>query len=130
MSKFILENCPKNENGHWMAKTRDGRDVVIFTDKALAKDYSLVGEFQDTDGSWSGSDWTSDGIWYTEDASEGCMNLISPPPKKTLDFWVNVYEDGTPGSTHRTKGDADACASSGRTACVHIVHEYTPGEGV
>lgn len=127
MSKFILENCPKNENGHWMAKTRDGKDVVIYTDKGQGL-FNLVGEML-CGIEWCTASWNR-GAFLSKGESDN--DLISPPPpKRVLDFWVNVYGDGLlSGDIYMSESTANIAAASSRTACVHIVHEYTPGEGV
>lgn len=58
------------------------------------------------------------------------IDLFQVPQKRTLDVWVNVYADGTTGSVRNSKEDADYHRLHNRIACLHIVREYTEGEGL
>lgn len=56
-----------------------------------------------------------------------------PPPKKTGEFWVNVYSFGEGvilNAPHKTREDADQCAKfcNNRIACVHS--KWTEGDGL
>lgn len=50
-------------------------------------------------------------------------------PKRVLDCWVNVYEDGA-GFFFRSLEQANDCVIGKRIACLHIVQEYEEGEGL
>jgi hypothetical protein len=63
-------------------------------------------------------------------SSPGC-DLINIPEKRTLDCWVNVYDRKcAPVCEYSSRSYADASAGPDRIACLHIVQEYTVGEGL
>jgi hypothetical protein len=62
---------------------------------------------------------------------ESAHDLIEARPKVRVDFWVNVYEDGTvANATWEDRKDADRIAGSDRIACIHIEREVEEGEGL
>ena len=56
--------------------------------------------------------------------------LVEVKPKRTIEFWVNVYPENT-NEIFETKEQADE-ASFGypRTACLHFTREFEKGEGL
>ena len=54
--------------------------------------------------------------------------LFNAPEKRTLDYWVNIYPKS--GTFYSSKESADRFHDPERIACVHIVQEFTVGEGL
>lgn len=71
--------------------------------------------------------WKSDGKFDMTHKSE--YDLIQVPVKHTLDVWLNIYPSGA-SYNYETKEIADSRAAQRRIACLHIVREYTEGEGL
>lgn len=63
------------------------------------------------------------------DGANGALDLINIPEKRTIEFWINVYPRER-DTLHNSKTEADTMALPGRTECLHIVREYTEGEGL
>ncbi len=56
------------------------------------------------------------------------LDLINTPEKRTVEFWMNVYPSHV-GAGFTAKSVADTVGSA-RIACLHIVREFTVGEGL
>ncbi len=67
----------------------------------------------------------SSGMLY---ASPGSYDLL--PPVRKIEGWVNVYANGGSSGIHHTRESADRAVCRERIACLHIVREYTQGEGL
>lgn len=110
-------------------KTRDGREVKIFMVDGGGT-HPVLGAI--TNGTkWTPFMWTNDGIMsYIGNPGD---DLIEVKPVRKLDIWVNVYEFQPNNTAHPSKMQADYQDEGRvlpRVACVHIVKEYTEGEGV
>lgn len=87
-------------------------------------DYPIIGVYWH--GGWLIATWRRDGL---RAEGEHGSDLMPPAPvKNTLEFWVNVYSSGR--DQFNTREEADKCAVSTRTACLHIIREYEEGEGL
>lgn len=73
--------------------------------------------------------WLADGKALQEPFSDRDFDLINTPQRHVLDVWVNVYE-GRVSSPFESKMRCDAVARVNRTACIHVVQEFTEGEGL
>ena len=122
--KFKLEDCPKNENGHWTCKTTRGYDVVLFTDKAQSL-RPLVGEYCTEFGTRFLHAWDVTGQNIDSDM---CGNLVSPAKRIKVEFWVNVHE-GDRWDVYVTRREADENMND-RIACHHFCKEIGKGEGL
>lgn len=82
---FDLNKCPKNEEGHWVAQTRDGRRVIIVCGNAPGEQ-PLVG-LRSGDG--FPASWDSDGSYFR--GGKSGSDLISPPTKQTalVEIWTH-----------------------------------------
>ena len=50
---------------------------------------------------------------------DGCLILVNvPEPKRSGEFWVNIYADGYSGISWRSRKEADNCLTPGRISCV------------
>lgn len=108
-------------------RTECGHEVKLY---AIYKDqiYGIHGAVKGN-GVWSQTCWDSDGKCKNFAPN---FDLIEVKPKRTLDVWLNVYEDGF-AFPLSSKKVADKAAAEGRIACIaciHIVHEYEEGEGL
>lgn len=89
----------------------------------------LVVEYQTNHGIWYTDCFHSDGRCRTKEPS--LHDLINvPEPKPSIDIWVNVYSGKCPPIPYYSKFDADSTQQPGRIACLHIVREFEPGEGL
>lgn len=59
----------------------------------------------------------------------GMGNLVKVKPKRTVEFWVNMYPGEIDG-IYVTKERADHLASKARIACLHFTSEFEEGEGL
>ncbi len=99
-------------------RTKDGKDVVIFTTTAI-RSRPVVGQLG---GDSYITSWYEDGSYETKGSSP--MDLVEVMPKHVQ--WVNVYSFGVVACD--TREEADKGSSSGRIACLRI--EFTEGEGL
>jgi len=107
-------------------KTRDGRQVRIYATGA-GGDYPVHGATKDENHKWRQTSWTADGSYVVE-APSG-LDLIEQRPRRTLNKWLNVYDDmSTIGCA--TREEADSHCSDRRIACLHITREFEEGEGL
>jgi len=113
--------------------TRDGRKVRILCTDGPNKSWPVVGYIDD---STIETHWQLNGYFDGNLGDE--RDLINPPIKRKVEFWVNVYFDDlkqsiTQGDTHKTKDGADLAAANTlvpRIACLHFTREYEEGEGL
>jgi hypothetical protein len=109
-------------------QTRRGGKVTIWdaSFKRTASDIPTVYGKEEFEGIAYCRTWRATGEWDTY-SGRNYLDLVNVPG--TLDTWVNIYQDGA-ASYWSNRDYADACAVKGRIACVHIVQEYTVGEGL
>ncbi len=105
-------------------QTKSGKPVTILNTQARGLQ-PIIGQTSDDE---SVEKWHLDGTYYREKGTPSCLDLINTPEKRTVEFWVNVYPDYV-GQAHSLKSSADRAGGS-RIACLHIVEEFTVGEGL
>ena len=93
MTDFDLSKCKRNEQGHYLAMTRDGRPVrIVCTDRRGESNLlGLVGA--QIDGVEKVMVWD---CWGRPNSSPILSenNLINIPPKKvTRTVWINLFDD-------------------------------------
>ncbi len=102
--------------------TRDGRKVRILCTDGPDSEYPVIGIIGlMTSLAW----WNLNGI---SSAFSPGLDLINPPVKRNVEFWVNAFEDGT-FIAWDLKEKADKYYGN-RIACLHFIREYTEGEGL
>ncbi len=108
-------------------QTRNGEAVEILTIKIRGRQpvAGYIGNGSVTEY------WNLDGS-HRPSGGESKYDLINAPEKRTVEFWVNVYETGSIGFDYSSKGSADRATDKERPriACLHIVKEFTVGEGL
>lgn len=108
-------------------KTRDGR----FQARVYCVDgggiYTVHGAIL-VNGLWQPREWTIDGLFSVY--GECHADLIEVKPKRTIEFWVNVYEEDVVYLPHRTRLQADKFEMKDRIACLHFTREFEEGEGL
>ncbi len=68
----------------------------------------------------------SDGAQVNDD-------LINPPVKRKVEFWVNLFEEYADSFRYVSREEADRWAdmnSNKRIACLHFTREYEENEGL
>ena len=108
-------------------KTRYGDKVRIYATDGRG-DYPVHGAILE-DGEWGSQTWTIDGK-FTDDGSGEVYDLVEVKPKRTIEFWVNVYEEDVVYLPWRTRLKADESQMKGRIACLHFTREFEEGEGL
>ncbi len=103
-------------------QTRDGRKVRILCTDGNGE-YPIAGYIENhpTPTTWlpDGRMYKNTEMWYGD--------LINPPIKRKVEFWVNTFDDDF--MVWYTKEQADG-HNRGRIACLHFVREYEEGEGL
>jgi len=74
------------------------------------------------------TDWQNKKFVYVK-TTQGNQVLFNAPEKRTLDVWLNVYECGE-SKAWNSEFRANTAAAKDRIACLHIVREFTVGEGL
>jgi hypothetical protein len=87
MMPFDLNKCPKNEQGHWLAQTRDGRKVRIVCADARSS-HPIVGVVGAPNGNEAVHCWHKDGRWNDHG---DVLDLINPPTKReaVVEIWTH-----------------------------------------
>ena len=111
--------------------TRSGLPVRIYAVDAMGNS-PIHGAVQEEGKAWDVLSWMSSGAYAAGDPNQ--FDLIEVKPKRMLDVWINIYSEG-PGRFATSKEEADHCAAVSyphghRLACLHIVREFTEGEGL
>lgn len=101
-------------------RTRDGRLVRLLCVDAGGS-WPVVGILSGCVATWS-----IEGSYASKQSDE---DLIEVKPKRKLDVWVNVYQNGCPAAWAE-RASADAAGGPTRIACLHIEREYEEGEGL
>jgi hypothetical protein len=105
-------------------KTRDGRDVVLYTTTRegiwpvvgdIVKDSGLRLQF-----------WDKFGNCYP--GYKTASDLVEVKPINVYERWVNIYPSGK-SISWLSRQDADD-NGEGRIACIHIKNEFREGEGL
>lgn len=119
-------------------RTRDGREVRLFTTSRASDKYTVVGEILEEGhtGSTIGI-WTSEGKQTDNPIDEWDTHphdLVEVKRKIKLTGFLNVYRGYDIHSLHSTKDQADQEANmSLRTACIDLSKyniEFEEGEGL
>ncbi len=100
-------------------QTMGGRPVRILCIDAPGEN-PIVGYLLYDDGDSMACSWMSDGT-FTKRELENRLNLCNAKTKR--DGWVNIYPDNLTSRIYTAREDADRCAGSDRTACIHIEWE-------
>ena len=107
-------------------RTRDGREVRIYsTDTERAKK-EVHGAIKDKDG-WYMLAWSKNGIFSNVDRN---LDLIEVPHRHKRTMWINVYSEEWDYCTADSKEDADENASNDRIACIKVELDFEEGEGL
>lgn len=69
-------------------------------------------------------------VYHAKDREEAERMLENVPERRTLDCWLNIYDDGFGAYAARTREQANGVSVGKRIACVHITQEYEVGEGL
>lgn len=107
-------------------QTRDGRKARIICTDAKGK-YPLVA-LVDTEENEMALNYLQNGKFFSD--REHNNDLVNIPETKTVEFWVNVYNDGEVGNAWRTKEDAIGCRDVGLFAVKKVTIEVKEGEGL
>lgn len=116
-------------------RTRDGREVRIWTTDAKASPIHPVrGEYK-FNGEWFECEWSALGWAAPNDPGESQLDLVAPKEcvsepvvsESLLEGWVNVYETYK-SDIHHSKVQADCRAGSDRLRCVHVREVVEPAE--
>lgn len=112
-------------------QTRRGGKVTIWdaSFKRTDSDVPTVYGKEEFEGIAYSRTWRTDGQWRESSSGYNFLDLINVPEKRTLDVWANIYPDGA-ASYWANRCDAYKCAARNRITCLHIVKEYTVGEGI
>jgi hypothetical protein len=121
--EFNLNDCPKDENGHWLCRTRDGREAVIYTRVAPGA-YPLIGTVDDRVYIWR-HDGTSL-VGYSK------RDLITPPRTVTVKRWAHLVEEKLEDKVYFTQRQAtgEVYFPGPILAAKEIEITFTIGEGV
>ncbi len=109
-------------------KTRDGRDVILYTVSGSDETKPVVGEYRVSALTWVATSWRKTGIWNS-DNHKSKYDLIEVKPVRVLEAWINVDNAGATGF-FTSRVTADKFAGNNRIACVYIRQEYTEGDGL
>lgn len=127
MTKFDLEKCQRNEQGHYLCQTRDGRPArVVCTDLHGNNGRTLLALVKAIhDGGEDHRSFNADGTCCpSHNPLPG--DLVNIPTKR--EGWINIYpgaldQDKRVMSGWATKAEADKNASVLRIACIKIEWE-------
>ena len=105
--------------------TRSGLPVRIYaTDGGGSR--PVHGAFFDG-GRWRHSTW-SDGGRFTCELSDQPCDIIEVKPKRMLDVWIAIHKNGSISMYERM--EQAIYHTDNVIARLHIVREYTEGEGI
>jgi len=109
--------------------TRDGHKVRILCTDWIGNQ-PVIGLIENNP---SPQQWDELGRYF-DDGHESHYDLINPPIKRKVEFWVNVYEgkEINFGGMHLSKhlADKNVSAFERRTECLHFTREYEENEGL
>lgn len=71
-------------------RTRDGREVRLFTTESRNKSHTVVGEVLNREGEWWTCRWTPDGF-CNEDRSSYSFDLVEVKEKIKLDGFLGIF---------------------------------------
>jgi len=109
-------------------QTRDGRPARVICADARGG-WPIIALVEVSEGCEETSVHREDGSYNSADP-QSRRDLINIPEKRTLDIWVDINSFGRLTWVHDSKGAANAHPRRDLIACVHIIHEYTVGEGM
>jgi len=124
MTKFDLNKCPRNEQGHYLCQTRDGRPArVVCVDAKGEQPLATLINIGPGRNREIAVRHNPSGAWRIsgEPADE---DLVNPPVKR--EGWINIYPDSGKhhvGAVHDTKDAANYDATADRIACIKIEWE-------
>jgi hypothetical protein len=90
--------------------------------------YPVLGAYQYGREKWTVANWTIQGQFDTTEGG-GASDLIEVKPRIQREFWVNVYDNPSIYTSKRA-ADCDAACYPGRLACIKVVINCEPGEGL
>jgi len=109
-------------------QTRDGLPARIICINARG-DLPLIALVKFPNGSEEVRWFAEDGSYNSADP-QSRRDLINVPEKRTLDLWLNINSYGNIIVGFTSVDQANRNAAPDRVSCVHIMHEYTVGEGM
>ena len=125
---FDLSKCERNEQGHYLCETRDGRPArVVGTDFNSKSGETLLAVITGSDGMSHSRIYYKEGrVWKSLYSDYDLVNI-----RKTIKQtgWVNVCQHCCP-MLFLTKEAADCAACKERLACVQITIECKEGDGL
>jgi len=105
-------------------KTRDGRDVVLYT-TTRGGSWPVVGDIVKGSG-LRVEVWDKFGQFQPGLQTEN--DLVEVKPIQVYERWVNIYPSGK-SISWLSRQDADD-NGEGRIACIHIKNEFREGDGL
>lgn len=110
-------------------RTREGREVVLWSDKGNSFKYPICGAIIADNGLHDLRQWTRTGRYMGFNATcEDDLILVRPRIKGKV--VANVYKNPFSVSAWPNKEQADEHAVDGRVACVRIDIDCEEGEGL
>lgn len=112
-------------------QTRDGRKVRVLCTDGPEK-HPVIGIVE---GCGYPNSWAIDGTYCWDNPDHSLTVVQVPEPEREIVMWVNVWQDGNPGTvTCASKADALRYYSTSeypaRIACVPVTIKYRPGDGL
>ncbi len=112
-------------------RTRDGREVRIYTTQHTLKHFPVVGTIADRPNALE--TWMNDGR-YSGAPNWRNADLVLPPAKIERKVWVNLYPMDDPAAGMFLRDSADFLESSRHTSCISSIcidlSEVSEGEGL
>lgn len=127
--KFDISKCQKNEQGHYLCQTRDGRKARIICTDARGFISPVIALVDSNTGHGHEVLWEFLTNGHACLHGESCNDLINIPAEFEFERWVNIYEGGGLGF-YNSKGEADRCSLPDRIACVRVAIKGKEGDGL
>ena len=110
-------------------RTRNGREVNIFTVDGRRKFFPVIGEVKRDDENWIYCSWSKDG---NECGFVDELDLIEVKPRIKRELWVAIYPENhfLAGEIYASKEDAIRNCGYARIAIVKIEIDCEEGEGL
>jgi len=111
-------------------QTRGGRTARIICTDARGG-WPIIALVESSEGREETSRNGEDGAYSNHpDHPQSHHDLVNVPEKRTLDLWINVNADSRTVVGYSSVWRANIDAQGDRVSCVHVIHEYTVGEGM
>ena len=121
MTDYLNEFTPDWPHGHVLV--HDNGDTVPFIVKVTdwPGKYSIWGHEVGQEGFWR---FPADG---SSEYGDVRLRNAAPPKRKPREWWVNIYQGGTPGVAYATREIADDRRRENRLECIRV-REVLDGE--